>query len=56
VENAADGSVRGEVQGGADDVAVFMERMRSGPPRARVADFRAENCPSLKDEKRFEQR
>lgn len=36
VRNAPDGTVRVEVEGPADRVAAFEDRLRAGPPAARV--------------------
>jgi len=39
VRNASDGSVEAHLEGAPDSVEQMIERMRSGPPSARVEDL-----------------
>lgn len=40
VRNASDGSVEAHLEGALDSVEQMIERMRSGPPSARVEDLK----------------
>jgi acylphosphatase len=40
VRNASDGSVEAHLEGALDSVEQMIERMRGGPPSARVEDLR----------------
>lgn len=44
VRNASDGSVEAQLEGEAEAVRALVERLRRGPPSARVESVESEEC------------
>lgn len=55
VRNCPDGSVEAHVEGAAEDIRTLIDRMRVGPPGARVEDVQA-NEAAVEDVDGFEVR
>ena len=55
VRNVSDGSVEAHLEGAPDSVEQMIERMRSGPPSARVEDLKIREA-SVEDLGSFEVR
>jgi acylphosphatase len=54
VSNCSNRDVECEVQGNETDVDVFCERMKDGPPLARVCSMRINNLPIVPGETSFD--